>query len=75
MKNSGSAWLWRRFIVDLLIGASMVTVAFAVIGATTDVLYMLIPCAIALVGMGLLLEPSDAAQSERHIFALGHTTS
>jgi hypothetical protein len=76
MKNGGSAWLWRRFIVDLLIGASVVAVAFADIGATTDVLYMLlIPFAIALVGIGLLLEPSGTAQSDRHIFSLAHTTT
>jgi hypothetical protein len=59
MKNGGNAWPshWRRFIVDVLIGTSMVAVVFAAIGTTADARYMLlIPCATVLVGIGLLLE-------------------
>jgi hypothetical protein len=66
MKNGGGAWPWhwRRFIVDVLIGASMGAVAVAAIGATADVPYMLLIWgASALVGIGLMLEPNVTAQS------------
>jgi len=65
MKNGGNAspWHWRRFIVDVLVGASTVAVVFAAIGATADARYMLlIPCAAVLVGIGLLLEPNITVQ-------------
>ena len=65
MENGGNAWLWlwRRYIVDVLIGASTVAVALAVISATTDLPYLLLILgASALVGIGLLLEPHVTAQ-------------
>ena len=65
MKNSDNEWPWhwRRFIVDVLIGASTVVVAFAAIGATADVPYMLLTTgASALVGIGLMLEPNVTVQ-------------
>jgi hypothetical protein len=66
MANGGNAWPWhwRRFIVDVLIGASAGTVALAAIGTTADVPYMLLIWgASALVGIGLMLEPNVTAQS------------
>jgi hypothetical protein len=66
MANGGNAWTryWRRFIVDVLIGASMGAVAVAAIGATADVPYMLLIWgASALVGIGLMLEPNVTARS------------
>ena len=43
MKSPDSAWSlqWRRFVVDVLIGASTVAVGFALIGALTGVSYTL----------------------------------
>ena len=64
MKNGRSAWPWhwRRFIVAVLIGVSTVAVAFAAIGATEDVQFMLLICASVLLGIGLMLEPNVTAQ-------------
>ena len=63
MKSGGNAWFlhWRRSIVDVLIGAATVAVAFAAIGVTAEILMLLI--AGALVGIGLMLEPNVAAQT------------
>jgi hypothetical protein len=63
MKSGGNAWFWhwRRFIVDVLTGAAMVAVAFAAIGVTAEILYMLL-IAGALVGIGLMLEPNVTSQ-------------
>jgi hypothetical protein len=63
MKSGDNAWVWqrRRFIVDVLIGAATVAVAFAAIGVTAQILDMLL-IAGALVGIGLMLEPNVAAQ-------------
>lgn len=47
--------------MDVLIGAATVAVAFAAIGVTADILYMLL-IAGALVGIGLMLEPNVTAQ-------------
>ena len=66
MKNDSSAWswTWRRFIVDVLIGASTVAVAFALIGALTNLPYtLLLVAASALIGIGLLIEPGSTAQA------------
>ena len=64
MKSADSAWSlqWRRFIVDVLIGASTVAVAFALIGALTGVSYTLpLLGASVLIGIGLLIEPNGTA--------------
>ncbi len=66
MKNDDGAWswIWRRFIVDVLIGTSTVAVAFALIGALTDVPYtLLLVVASALIGIGLLIEPGGRAHT------------
>ena len=55
MKSSGIHW--RRFIVDVLIGAATVAVMFAATGATAEVPYVLL-IAGAMIGMGLMLEPN-----------------
>ena len=63
MKSDGNGWPldWRRFSVDVLIGAATLVIAFAAIGTTAEALYMtLIPG--ALVGIGLMLEPNVTAQ-------------
>ena len=64
MKNGDNAWPlhWHRFILDVLIGASTVAVAFAAIGATADVRDLLILGASALIGIGLMLEPNATEQ-------------
>ena len=65
MEDGGHArrWRWRRLIVDALISASTVAVAFSAIGATADGRYiLLILGACALVGIGLILEPNVTAQ-------------
>ncbi len=54
---------WRRFIVDVLIGAAAVAVALAATGATVEILSVLL-IAGALVGIGLMLEPNATAQPE-----------
>ena len=63
MKSGGNArlWRWRRFIVDVLIGAATLAVAFAAIGTTTDVLSTLLISG-ALIGVGLMLEPNVESQ-------------
>ena len=63
MKSGGNAWVWhwRRFIVDVLIGAATVALAFAAIGVTAQILYVLLIAGV-LVGIGLMLEPNVAAQ-------------
>ena len=68
MKTGGNAWVWhwQRSIVDVLIGAATVVVAFAATGATGQILYMLL-IAGALVGIGLMLEPNVTAQPARDI--------
>lgn len=63
MKNGGNAWPWhwRRFIVDVvdvLIGAATFAVAYAAIGTATDLRDVVIAGAIALLGIGLLIEPN-----------------
>jgi len=70
MKNGDSGWSlqWRRFVVDVLIGASTVAVAFALIGALTDVPYtLLLLVASMLVGIGLLVEPKGTARAASDI--------
>jgi hypothetical protein len=64
MKDGDNAWPSHRraFIVDVLIGTSAVTVAFAAMGATADVQDLLIFGASALVGIGLMLEPRGTAR-------------
>jgi hypothetical protein len=68
MKNGDNAVRlhWRRFIVDVLVGASTVVVSFAVIGAITDAApyALLIASASALIGIGLLIEPNGTAQPD-----------
>jgi hypothetical protein len=68
MKNGGNnAWPWygRRFIaevVDVLIGAATFAVAYAAIGTATDLRDVVIAGAIALLGIGLLIEPNVSAR-------------
>jgi hypothetical protein len=50
---------WRQFIVEVLVGASTVAIAFAAIDATAE----LILAAAALVGIALMLERDVPAQS------------
>jgi hypothetical protein len=59
MNSGGDAGVlhWRQFIVDALIGAAALAVAFAAASATTGVVYMLLIPGV-LVGIGLMLEPS-----------------
>ena len=59
-RNIGVARL-RRFIVDALVGAATLAVAIAATGTTASVPYMLSIVG-ALVGIGLILEPSIRAQ-------------
>jgi hypothetical protein len=54
---------WRRFIVDVLIGAAMSAVALAAIEDTAGTTPILLLLASALVGAGLLIEPDVTAQS------------
>ena len=66
MKNSGDAWSlnWRRYIadaIDMLIGAFAFVVVYATIDGAADFLELLIAAVIAVVGIGLLLEPDAAA--------------
>jgi len=62
MKSGNAAFLrWRRFIVDVLIGAATSAVAVAAISMTAAILYIL-PILGVLVGVGLMLEPNVMAQ-------------
>jgi hypothetical protein len=68
MKSGGNAWAWqwRRFTVDVLIGAATIAVVFAATGATAEILFMLL-IAGALVGIGLMLEPHVTAHGASDI--------
>ena len=60
--NSGSdirVGRWRQSIVEVLVGASAVAIAFAAIGATVEP----IVGAVALVGIALMLERDIPVQS------------
>jgi hypothetical protein len=60
METGGSRFgsQFRRFIVDVSIGAATLAVAFATISMAANFLYLLlIPCALALICFGLVLEP------------------
>ena len=71
--DSASSLQWRRFIVDVLIGASTVAVAFALIGVLTDVPYTLFLLgASVLIGIGLLIEPDGTAHAASDIGAAAH---
>jgi hypothetical protein len=54
---------WRQSIVEVLVGASTVAIAFAAFGATAE----LILGAVALVGIALTLERDVPAQSTGNI--------
>jgi hypothetical protein len=74
MKNASDTWSlnWRRYsanAVDVLIGATTFVVAYATIDGAADFLELLIGVVIALVGIGLLLEPTAVAQSARDVDA------
>jgi len=67
MKNGDNArpWQWRRFIadvVDVLIGAATLAVAYAAFGTATDLRDVVIAGAIALLGVGLMIEPNVTAR-------------
>jgi hypothetical protein len=53
---------WRQFIVEILVGASMVALAFAAIGATAEPILG----AVALIGIALMLE-RDVPQPLRSV--------
>ena len=58
----------RRLIVDALIGASAFSLAFAAVGAATDDgRLLLILTSIALLALGLLLEPGGMAKIARDL--------
>ena len=67
MKNGDNArpWQWRRFIadvVDVLIGAATLAVAYAAFATATDLRDVVIAGAIALLGVGLIIEPNVTAR-------------
>jgi hypothetical protein len=67
MKSSHNerASQWRRFIadvVDVLIGAATLAVAYAAFGTATDLRDVVIAGAIALLGIGLMIEPNVTVQ-------------
>ena len=67
MKSGGNPrpWYWGGFIVDVvdvLIGAAAFAVAYAAIGTATDLRDVVIAGAIALLGIGLLIEPKFTAK-------------
>ena len=71
MQNTGNVWPWnwRRNItdvVDVLIGGCVFFVAYATVDGAADWLDLLIAGVIALVGIGLMLEPA-AAQPIRDV--------
>lgn len=68
MNSGGNAPVlhWRQLIVDALIGAAALSVAFAAIAETEDVLYMLLIVS-AMLGIGLMLEPNVTAQPARDV--------
>ena len=63
MKNGGNERVsqWRQSMVNVLGAATTLSVAFAAFD-TADVLYLLW-IAVALVGIGLMLEPRTTAQT------------
>ena len=61
---------WQQLLVDVLVGAATIIVAFAAVGSGADVLYAPL-MALALVGTALMLEPDVAAGDARHIGPLG----
>lgn len=66
----------RRLIVDALIGASTFALAFAAIGAATDKgRLLLILTSIALLALGLLLEPGGMAKLARDLADIGSQPS
>jgi hypothetical protein len=72
MDKGGRAtpWHWQRFVVDLLILTSTTAIALAAIGATPNVIMILLSA--ALIGVGLILdpiEPSAAQQAREHFDA------
>jgi len=70
MTNGGSAslWHWQRFVVDVLIVTSTTAIALAAVAATPNVMMILL--AAALIGVGLILDPTEpsAAQQAREHF-------
>jgi hypothetical protein len=69
MLSSGHArgLYWRRFTVDVLIGAATSAVAFAAIEDPAGNIPYLLLLASALVGIGLLIEPNVTVQSARDV--------
>ena len=65
MNSGDNAWFrdWHQFVVDVLLGAATIIVAFAALGTgtATDSLYSSL-VALALVGVCLLLEPDMTAR-------------
>jgi hypothetical protein len=58
---------WQRFIadvVDVLIGAATLAVAYAAFATATDLRDVVIVGAIALLGIGLMIEPNVTARPE-----------
>jgi hypothetical protein len=66
----------RRLIVDVLTGASTLALAFAGVGAATDDgRLLLILTSIALLALGLLLEPGGMAKLARDLSDIGSQPS
>jgi hypothetical protein len=61
MNSIGNVWNWRRFAVNMLIGAATLAVAFATFDTGADLPTLLLP--IALIAAGLALEPDGTANS------------
>jgi uncharacterized integral membrane protein len=72
MTNGGSAskWHWQGFVVDVLIVTSTTAIALAAVSTTAE--FPLILIATALIGVGLMLDPTEpiaAQQSMEHFDA------
>jgi hypothetical protein len=67
MANGGSASHWQRLVVDILIVTSTTAIALAAAGAAPGVMILI---AAALIGVGLVLDPTEpaAAQQAREHF-------
>lgn len=72
MEHNGDARFlnWRRYLtdaIDMLIGAFAFLVVYATVDGAADFLELLIAAVVAVVGIGLLLEPKPVAPRARDI--------
>ena len=65
MENSGrtTPWHWQQFVVDVLIVTATTAIALAAIGATPNVMMILL--AVMLIGIGLVLDPTEPTAARR----------